>query len=170
MNEEKICLASDNFTSAHSFIIKAITEVNEGYSPAYGLDRWTAQAEEETKKHLKARQRLRFLLFLTDTFKMFLSRHNTPPCLNSFFKAKPYYYRATKNSKLFLKNLMPYKIPIENSSTQRDVHNCRCLPAKRAFFKNLSSSLAIPRNITRLRCINVELILIQFLHDRRDEF
>lgn len=39
MTEEKICLASDNFTSVYPLIIEAITEANESHSPAYGLVR-----------------------------------------------------------------------------------------------------------------------------------
>ena len=43
---EKICLASDNFTTAHPAVITAITEANRGHAPSYGSDPWTLQAQE----------------------------------------------------------------------------------------------------------------------------
>jgi threonine aldolase len=42
----KICLASDNFTAACPAIMKAVLEANKEDAPPYGLDSWTAQAEE----------------------------------------------------------------------------------------------------------------------------
>ena len=47
MTKEKICLASDNFTSAHPLIIDAIVEANQvSCAPSYGADAWTAKAEQ----------------------------------------------------------------------------------------------------------------------------
>lgn len=45
MEKKKICLASDNWTSAHPLILKAIGEANEGYAPAYGTDAWTEEVQ-----------------------------------------------------------------------------------------------------------------------------
>lgn len=44
MSQQKICLASDNWTPAHPLVIKAITEANQGYAPSYGSDVWTEEA------------------------------------------------------------------------------------------------------------------------------
>jgi threonine aldolase len=46
MDQEKICLASDNWTPAHPLVMKAIVEANEGYAPSYGSDRWTEEAQK----------------------------------------------------------------------------------------------------------------------------
>ncbi len=46
MSQKKICLASDNWTSAHPSVIKAIADANEGYAPSYGSDPWTEEAEK----------------------------------------------------------------------------------------------------------------------------
>ncbi|HLB34158.1 MAG TPA: aminotransferase class I/II-fold pyridoxal phosphate-dependent enzyme [Chthoniobacterales bacterium] len=53
MPEKKICLASDNWTPVHPLIIKAITEANEGYAPAYGSDAWTEEAGSLIQKVFK---------------------------------------------------------------------------------------------------------------------
>lgn len=44
MIQKKVCLASDNWTSAHPLVIKAVIEANEGYAPSYGSDAWTEEA------------------------------------------------------------------------------------------------------------------------------
>ena len=54
MSQKKICLASDNWTPAHPFIIKAITEANEGYAPSYGSDAWTEAAGNLIRKAFKS--------------------------------------------------------------------------------------------------------------------
>lgn len=54
MSPKKICLASDNWTSAHPLIIKAITEANEDSAPSYGLDIWTEEAESLIQKAFKS--------------------------------------------------------------------------------------------------------------------
>jgi len=46
MSQNKICLASDNWTSAHPSIIKIVAEANEGCAPAYGSDIWTEEAQK----------------------------------------------------------------------------------------------------------------------------
>jgi threonine aldolase len=50
MSQKKICLASDNWAPAHPLILEAITEANEGYSPSYGADRWTEEAQRLIQK------------------------------------------------------------------------------------------------------------------------
>ncbi len=50
MPQEKICLASDNFTPTHPLIIEAILEANQGYAAPYGSDPWTLRAEETIQK------------------------------------------------------------------------------------------------------------------------
>ncbi len=37
--------ASDNFAGAHPAVIEAVLAANTGHAPAYGADRWTAEAE-----------------------------------------------------------------------------------------------------------------------------
>ncbi len=54
MSPEKICLASDNFTSAHPLIVQAVSDANRGYAPSYGSDPWTAQAEELIRHSFKS--------------------------------------------------------------------------------------------------------------------
>ena len=50
MNQEKICLASDNWAPAHPAIIKALIEANEGPVASYGADPWTEQAQNLIQK------------------------------------------------------------------------------------------------------------------------
>ncbi len=45
MSNKKVCLASDNWTSAHPSIMKAVIEANEGYAASYGADSWTEEAQ-----------------------------------------------------------------------------------------------------------------------------
>ena len=45
MVQEKVCLASDNFSPVHPLIFEGLSEANKGYSPAYGSDEWTSQAQ-----------------------------------------------------------------------------------------------------------------------------
>jgi threonine aldolase len=54
MTYEKICLASDNFTTVHPAIMEAISKANKGYAPSYGSDAWTTQAEELIRHAFKA--------------------------------------------------------------------------------------------------------------------
>lgn len=54
MEQNKICLASDNWTPAHPLIIKSVTEANEGYAPAYGSDAWTEEAGNLIQKAFKS--------------------------------------------------------------------------------------------------------------------
>lgn len=51
---KKICLASDNWTSAHPLVMQAIMEANEGYAPAYGSDAWTEKAQTLIQETFKA--------------------------------------------------------------------------------------------------------------------
>lgn len=53
MFHKKINLASDNWSSVHPSIIKAIVEANEGYAPAYGTDSWTEEAQKLIQEALK---------------------------------------------------------------------------------------------------------------------
>lgn len=50
---QKINLASDNWSSAHPLILKAVTEANEGFAPSYGSDPWTEAAEKLIKDAFK---------------------------------------------------------------------------------------------------------------------
>lgn len=36
MSHKKVCLASDNWATAHPSIMKAVVDANEGYASAYG--------------------------------------------------------------------------------------------------------------------------------------
>ena len=45
MIQEKVCLASDNFSPVHPLILEAVSEANKGYAPSYGSDDWTSQAQ-----------------------------------------------------------------------------------------------------------------------------
>ncbi len=58
MTQEKICLASDNFTAVHPSVMEAISEANRGYAPSYGSDMWTAQAEELIQHAVKAKPKV----------------------------------------------------------------------------------------------------------------
>lgn len=44
MTQQKVCLASDNWTIAHPLVLKSVIEANEGYAPSYGADLWTEKA------------------------------------------------------------------------------------------------------------------------------
>jgi threonine aldolase len=46
MLHQKICLASENWASAHLAIIKAVMDANESYALSYGSDTWTAEAQK----------------------------------------------------------------------------------------------------------------------------
>lgn len=50
MSHKKVCLASDNWTPAHPSIMKAVVNANEGYTPAYGSDTWTEEAQKSIQK------------------------------------------------------------------------------------------------------------------------
>lgn len=50
MSHKKICLASDNWIPAHPSIMKAVVDANEGYTPAYGADPWTEEAQTTIQK------------------------------------------------------------------------------------------------------------------------
>lgn len=60
MNQEKICLASDNFTGAHPSAIEAITIANRGNAPSYGSDVWTEKAIELIQKAFNAKPKVFF--------------------------------------------------------------------------------------------------------------
>lgn len=55
MTQNKICLASDNWTPAHPSIIKAVVDANEGYAPAYGSDAWTERAQKTIQDAFNSR-------------------------------------------------------------------------------------------------------------------
>lgn len=59
MTKEKICLASDNFTAAHPAILEALCEANQvSHAPSYGLDPWTAKAEQLIQHAFKAKPKV----------------------------------------------------------------------------------------------------------------
>ncbi|MGL5626901.1 MAG: threonine aldolase family protein [Candidatus Rhabdochlamydia sp.] len=58
MTQEKICLASDNFSAVHPAIMEATLEANKEYAPPYGSDRWTIQAEEIIQHVFKAKPKV----------------------------------------------------------------------------------------------------------------
>jgi threonine aldolase len=58
MTQEKICLASDNFTTAHPLVMEALLEANKGYAPSYGSDAWTASAEALIHQAFKAKPKV----------------------------------------------------------------------------------------------------------------
>lgn len=58
---EKICLASDNWTAAHPAIIEALAAANNGYTPAYGGDPWTAKAEALIQEEFGASAKVIFV-------------------------------------------------------------------------------------------------------------
>lgn len=58
MGPKKICLASDNFTSAHPRIFEAVSKANQEYAPSYGADEWTAEAIELIQASFKAKPKV----------------------------------------------------------------------------------------------------------------
>jgi threonine aldolase len=46
MHQNKISLASDNWSPAHPTILQAVINANGGFAPAYGADEWTIKAEQ----------------------------------------------------------------------------------------------------------------------------
>lgn len=58
MTQEKICLASDNFTTVHPLVMEAITEANQGHAPSYGSDAWTLEAEKLIHRVFKAKPKV----------------------------------------------------------------------------------------------------------------
>jgi threonine aldolase len=54
MSQQKICLASDNWTSAHPLIVKAVVDANEGYAASYGSDPWTEEAQKIIQEVFKS--------------------------------------------------------------------------------------------------------------------
>jgi threonine aldolase len=53
MLQNKICLASDNWSQAHPLILKSVVEANEGYAPSYGSDPWTVEAQKAIQSAFK---------------------------------------------------------------------------------------------------------------------
>lgn len=53
MSRHKVCLASENWVSAHPLIIQSIVEANEGVAPSYGADAWTEEAAGLIQKTFK---------------------------------------------------------------------------------------------------------------------
>ena len=54
MDKNKTCLASDNWTSAHPLILKAIVDANEGHAASYGPDPWTEKAQQLIREVFKS--------------------------------------------------------------------------------------------------------------------
>lgn len=61
MTHKKICLASDNWAPVHPAIMQGITEANTGYSPSYGSDHWTEEAQKLIQSALKVDGKVIFL-------------------------------------------------------------------------------------------------------------
>lgn len=84
MTHEKICLASDNFTTVHPAVMEAISEANKGYAPSYGSDAWTAEAEELIRRAFKASPKVLILPNGTGTnilaLKLACKRHESVIC------------------------------------------------------------------------------------------
>ena len=84
MTQDKICLASDNWTAVHPTIIDAILEANQGYAPAYGADIWTAQAEDLMRHAFRSSPKV--LILPTGTganvlaLKLVCKRHESVLC------------------------------------------------------------------------------------------
>jgi threonine aldolase len=82
--KEKICLASDNFTSAHPFIIEAISKANEDYAPSYGADKWTLEAEQLICDTFSAKPKILFMPSGTGAnvlaLKLACQRHESVIC------------------------------------------------------------------------------------------
>ena len=55
MSQKKICLASDNYTSAHPSIFQAVVDANEGYAVSYGSDPWTEEAQKLIQEAFKSK-------------------------------------------------------------------------------------------------------------------
>lgn len=53
MYQNKLCLASDNWSPAHPLVMKAVAEANDGYAPSYGADPWTEEAQKLIKHAFK---------------------------------------------------------------------------------------------------------------------
>ena len=58
MTKKKISLASDNYSSVHPLIMKAITQANENYALPYGYDSYTKQAEYLIQKAFKSQPKV----------------------------------------------------------------------------------------------------------------
>lgn len=54
IQQDKICLASDNWAPAHPLILKSIVEANEGNAPSYGSDAWTVEAQKVIQAAFKS--------------------------------------------------------------------------------------------------------------------
>lgn len=84
MTQEKIYLASDNFSAVHPAIMEAILEANKEYALPYGSDRWTIQAEELIQHVFKAKPKV--LIIPTGTaanvlaFKIACKRYESVIC------------------------------------------------------------------------------------------
>lgn len=50
---KKVALASDNGSSAHPLIMRAVMEANEGEALSYGADRWTLEAQQLIRETFK---------------------------------------------------------------------------------------------------------------------
>ena len=53
MSEDKIPLASDNWSPAHPLVLQAVIDANLGYAPAYGADRWTEEAQKKIQEAME---------------------------------------------------------------------------------------------------------------------
>src|SRR5689334_11954319 len=61
MQQEKINLASDNWSPAHPLILKAVIEANQGYAPSYGADDWTTEAQRVIRESFMANCKVFFV-------------------------------------------------------------------------------------------------------------
>lgn len=84
MTQEKICLASDNFTSVHPTVMEAILKANQGHALPYGSDEWTVQAEKLIQHTFKAKPKVLIIPTGTGTnvlaLKIACRRHESVIC------------------------------------------------------------------------------------------
>ncbi len=84
MLQDKICLASDNWAPIHPWILKSIVEANEGFSPSYGADAWTVEAQKIIQNAFKSNCKVFFAPTGTGTnilaLKLACHRHESVIC------------------------------------------------------------------------------------------
>lgn len=82
--QNKISLASDNWSGAHPLIMQAVMKSNEGYAASYGADPWTQKAKELIER--EAGQSCKIIFLPTGTgsnvlgIKLALKRYESVIC------------------------------------------------------------------------------------------
>ena len=54
MDQQKVCLASDNWGPTHPLVMKAVLDANEGSAAPYGSDSWTIEASKLIQESFKS--------------------------------------------------------------------------------------------------------------------